>query len=1095
MDADKIHSLDCQVDGFIQDSPASSSLLTTKSDQDCKTLDKQLLQSFHTEAISFLEKSYSADNTVVLKEEFDGAPCLMSGDDHSQRRIEMDKLRLKRFHAQAVSFLGRAYADEPGTIVEEEAVLSPASAPDREVLTSFHVEAMKYLDAAAAGKSVNGLACCGNVETGRADRTSLRIERDKTRLEQHYQDAMSFLHRTEAEKKGVLIEEQELTLAVVERYRLQKYAQDAMSFLDKAFRNDSSVMVGDDDDPRVERTITEDKGDSSRTTDCETVDVAGSEPSQFNNHFVQPMRREEDKQIAADRAALARYDEEFGDFLSKAYLDDSTVIVEDAYSDTSGTDRGLFARRIAQSTTSAETGDTEYSSSAAQENRLSEDSQNEFQNTSLTDNPIIDRLRLSSPPDGLNNDGNGECLRMRLMRYEREAADYLDGTNVSVENEDCEEEPGNKYPRSQVLTGRQEYHIEDDHDDEFGADKQIDDESVPSAFYGINNSVPPSQQSLYSEPESRMPALPDGITISERKAREDACTPERHGFLVDIILKDSTDGRQEVSQVQLERSFYTQIPRGATIKLRPFVSLQDAPSTGPRADEKETERVSKSQLQRMERERDVLMATLEEIVNERSMFAAQVGEMKTMVESAGRHQIVPNAEGKRIGTHLATELKDAHDTMAKLTEEMEATLRVLDTRYEAMLERAHIAEDRCMRMESKASRMEGSYSQQGAQLSQALVEERRLPLLLSRAIQDMENASSKATVDLKKMGEGHQKESDRWAKRILDLTNTVSSLQDTVDQLSALRSSAEQEFGEERRKMQVEMEDMQMQLVEMERKLKLNERMEGKMHVNSDVQKLKRDKEVQALNRQMEYLTIKIADGDVAKRNLQMAQSKAAAISAGVGELEQLVEDLRREVKSLKRGIIAAEAEAIVVRRRYEESLSAGLSRLDQSVEMREMKAGLKHLIDEAGAREQRLRTQLAEFRVRAEQAEAAAIRAEADAREAANSAQLARERGWVAVEKERNARQAAELERGVVARECKEWEKFASQQIEGTRSMQGQSDGSSGGLAQSGSRRGLRRSSSRKELEGRKRAGRGRGMGEGGSGKRKVSLRPRFFG
>lgn len=243
-----------------------------------------------------------------------------------------------------------------------------------------------------------------------SDRAILRIERDKVRLEEHYQDAMSFLKR--ADKGGDLVEEQEIESDTVDRLQLKKYESEAMSFLDKAFAGDASVMVEDDnddnavsannsssdfhspvihkrDEPQLPDAATASRAqgtpsidesgdvnirdqferDHMRTADTSAVrnddDVSddsvgrdmGDAPnsrSGMSRPTSTKLKSSEDQQIAADRAALERYNEEFGDFLDMAYENEETVMVEDADSETSGAGDRLFGRRMAPSTPSVD---------------------------------------------------------------------------------------------------------------------------------------------------------------------------------------------------------------------------------------------------------------------------------------------------------------------------------------------------------------------------------------------------------------------------------------------------------------------------------------------------------------------------------------------------------------------------------------------------------------------------------------------------------------------------------------------------------------------------------------------------------------------
>lgn len=1135
-------SLHAHIDTYIQDETPQY----TPQDRDSIARDKERLQRFHKEAISFLSKAYSNDDSLLVEDRFDNPDsAARSADDFlAQRRIEIDRIRLERFHAHAVSFLDRAYANEPGTLVEEE-TLSPASASaiqDKAMLQKFHEEAMNFLDAAAGAPPIPRRESRLSVErVSNSDRTSWRIERDKKRLEQHYQDAMSFLERAESDKKGVLVEEHELEPAYVDRLQLQRYAQEAMSFLDKAFRNDSSVMVGDDDDDiSPDRAHHHPDQPLHSPPDEQHQHNGPSEPRTLprgEELHDSGLPMDEEKQIAADRAALARYEEEFGDFLSKAYLDDSTVIVEDGGSETSGTERGLYARRIAPSNAS---NDTPHSGSATMD-EFSEDAytDDEFQDPPRAERARVEPLRNAIPTESHrfydpNPDSSGDgaadeshaALRGRMMQYEREAADYLDGANVSVDGEDEEEDDHASYPRPMAnIRPPERPHVssrernlrfdeerddrrheiveeaDEDDEEEFGADRHVEDETIPSGFYDDNstsdekNSAPRE----FEAPATRFPDRPDMTRRNSPGSGKDGDgfrSSQNQELLVDVILEDNTGRSREWSEVPLEKSFYRQVPRGSTIKLRPRMSpqLSSSSRTGSNGTKESFGGVSLSELQRVEKERDALMATLEEIVNERSMLAAQVSEMKNMFSNAGGKGVdEAKKEEETEDIDLAAELRDAHATMAKLTEEMEATLSVLDNRYQETLERAHKAEEKCIRLETRSARMEKDFSKQAIRLSQVLAEESRLKSLLTRSEKEMEMLRRKTESDLKKIDDAHREELDRSVRKILDLTTEVSVLQEKV-KVGGSRS-AERQMNSSNRKLELEISGLRRRLADNERRFG-EERAAHRKKLETEAQKaqLERDREEQKFNSQLEKLQFELQAAEAGKRELRSNKIELTRMSDRADELERQVEQLKRELKDEKRGHLTAEAEAAHIRMRYEESLKKRMARIDQKTELIELQSALTHLKEEAGVREKRLQQQLSEFRLRAEQAETAAANAERDAREAADVAKLAQERSKDLVESERRARRQAESERQIAVVEWRKWEKIAQQRVD-TQAVRIES--SSEDLSKSSSRRGLRKSPSKGGLKdgGRKKKDYGKGAPSGEGGRKKGTIRPRLFG
>lgn len=1019
-----------EVDAYISDDSAHDDSLTTNP----IARDRSHLQNFHAEALSFLAKSYAKQSAT-------------SSPVNNTPLFELDPPRLDRFHAHAVSFLDRAYANQQDPV-------SPSSR-DRELLKVVHHEAMHFLDAAAGAEEVR-LPRANTPHNSNS--SSLRIERDKARLEQHYQDAMSFLNR--AEKDGQFVEEQELELAAVERFQLQKYAREAMSFLDKAFREDASVMVDDEElSPHCARAA---------------------------------VRAEEDRQIAADRAALERYDQEVGQFLNQAYEDDSTVFIEDADSDTSGTERRLYARRMAPSTASE---DTACSPGPTGED-FSEEAytDDEFQDVSLPESAkheVHRSLPRERAEPGSSSDLDAsratENIQHRIERYEREAADYLDGANVSEEEVDAGVQHSSiqdSLSKGVDVSRKLEYE-----DEQFGADVEIDEEQsiLPEGCYEPTKQDETSLRGEYDVPKNRLPDRVEPPSADENGKSFPEFEPQE--VLVDVRLEDKSGKKHDWSDVPLERSFYRQVPRGSTIKLR----ARESDQVGSRED-KGFESVPLSALQRVEKERDAVLAALEEIVNERSMLAAQVSEMKLMIKGAG-------GKGRRIEEEdteeidLAAELKDAHATMEKLTEEMEATLAVLDTRYQETLKRAHNAEAKCIRLEASASRLEGEFAAQGLRLSQALSEQQRVSSMMSKTDRDFEALRKKAEKDIQKIDESYREESDRSMIKIRELSSEVSLLQEKLKSSSS-SSSERRVLGSPSKRGEVEVLSLKRRLGESERAL-AEERLKSKRSVDSESRKLKLEHgdEVRQLTGEMDRLKIELSSLEHLKGAVEVHKAESNRMSTRATDLELKLNEVMVELTECKREQLGAEAEAKHLRIRYEESLKDRISQLDQSSELVEIQSSLRGLREEASCRERNLQEQLEEFRSRAEQAEAAAGSAERDAREAADVAKLAQERSKLAVESERSARMMVEAEKQAVVLESRAWEKFAQQQMEQFAQQQ-RSKTEEGAVVTSSSRRGLRKSPSKnsKDSSKKKKETKG-GTSEEQPTRKKVSHRARLFG
>ncbi|PXF50018.1 hypothetical protein BWQ96_00178 [Gracilariopsis chorda] len=1057
---------------------------------------KQALNRFSQEAISFLSRAYP--------------------DEQHDHLVQIDRKRLQRFHNHAVSFLQRAYADnattatapvrnehQPRRANSANSPHSPTPPPDAQLLQQFHHEAMSIAAAAQDGAQRHSSS---PPSANPPDATVLRIARDKERLEQHYQDAMSFLNRTE--RGGDLVEEHELEGAAVDRLQLQLYAKEAMLFLDNAFRDDASDMVDEEKiSPQRQQQILH----------------------RIQQQAEEKRRQEEERQIAEDRARLQRYEYEYDRFLSQAYQDDSAVIVDDADSETTSTsERGLYSRRIAPSTPSAETASYTESAATHDDEFSDEDAHtdDEFQDPSTAEPPRFPPrnysvysnaeqvyahdseadLQFDEQEDAENN------VHEQMVRYEREAADYLEGANVSDEEDarfdaqvaalEARQRDSSDARRDlpQRTDSVQDDHHDDHHDDQdmFGADCQIEEEKqISLQELPLKSAERQSSSSDLEAPSTKFPDRVEETVLRDTASNEPSPSRPRlvsnnsKDLLVDVILEDKAGKSQQWSDVALDRTFYRQVPRGSTIKLRPRLSpeLSRAARSGS-VHSSGGAMVSFSELQRVEKERDTALATLEEIVNERSMLAAQVGQMKSMMSSTGtdgKHRDFWEDDGdasQESDIDLRAELREAHSTMEQLTEEMETTLSVLDARYRETLSRAHKAEERCIRLESNVSMLENEFASQGIRMSRAMAEEQRLSSLLKRKDHELETLRRKSEKDLQKIDEAYREESDARMQRIRELSGDVTLLQ---DKLKAATAKSDRRIGSSSasRRLELEVLSLKRRLGDNERKLS-EERLNGRRKMETELKRMQNehDEEVRRLVGKVDRLENQVGQMDELKRDTENLKSERDRLQVTITAFEGKVLDVTKELKEAKREQIAAEAEAKHVRARYEESLKKKLVEMDHCGELAELQHALQGLRNEAAAREKKLKKQLEEFRGRAEQAEAAAASAERDAKEAAEAVKTVQEKGQQALESERKMRQAIEAEKKAAEMESKAWEKLAQQQMEQS-AVEVE-------VVKSSSRRGLRKSPSKGRDSTKKRDKGGR---SDEAGRKKSTHRPRLFG
>lgn len=1058
-----------------------------------------------------------------------------------------------------------------------------------------------------------------------ADRSSLRIERDKARLEQHYQDAMSFLNRVDDGRS--LVEEQELETATVDRLQLQKYAREAMSFLNKAFRGDSSVLVDDDDGSGRNSKVLDGHGDLlpeekhqlddgydyGAMEDNRILPTDGTDgPEDTNNQFrkvndsllvdhtnradgsgaadeqgllanqidheledgdnlplteVNPrvvqrkgpvsrlprrhQRTDEDRQIAADRAALERYDEEIREFLSRAYLDDSTVIVDDAdESEISATDYELHGvPKLTASENSAygdqvpdDDGDDDaFTDEEFQDPLPSRDDATEerFPSTALHN----DIHSVNSSAD-MSGDMNHNLLR-RMEIFEREAAGYMEDVNVSEEEEAETEQPEETeknrnnvdfpkrdpsvfapgssvdknirngsphvFPGSLTVSDEKNGPHGFDINDGGGIETKADAKALSIVSLGsepklseenrISNTdealLKPSEILKWDKRGKDKKASGDNDSPGPRREHPDGVSnkPQQGGDVtMDLRLEDQSGRSEEWCGVQMKTSFYRQIPRGSTIKLRPRASEEDvrwrAHDDIPRTSDGRV--ITISALQRVEKERDVLMATLEEIVNERSMLAAQITEMKSIFpDSRGqqRNSTSSSSSSKLEDIDLAAELRDAHRIMAKLTEEMEETLSILDKRYQDSLDRAHKAEERCIRLESNSYRLHSEFTAQGKRLTKSHAEERRLLGLLDGRQEELKTLRSKSEQDAIRMEEQYRMESERSESRIQELTDESVLLQEKLT-LENKRVESCNANAMAARHLEAEMGSLKRRLAESERVL-ARERLNAKKNEDEEQERCKRkvDEEVGNAHRQLrEAESLAKIEVERLERDLRALKNGNANMANEMNELIERNKRFEYEVAEARRRETAAEAEAVQIRSRYKQLAQGRISELDQSAELGEIQCSLSALKEGATQREGILEKQLEEFRSRAEQAEAAAIAAENGAKEATEIAKMAQERSRSAIEAERAARQAAESDREVIA---SEWEQFKKQQ------QAKEELAANLPVAKSSSRRGLRKSSSKsaKDAEKKKKESKPGGSEDGHLLRKRAPHRARLFG
>lgn len=1135
--------------------------------------ERQQLHRFSLEAASFLERKSRRGSTS------------------SNDAVLLDKERLQRFHAHAVSFLDRAYADEPETIVDETP-LSPGAvsraaaiaddarsvARDRKMLEVFHQEAMSFLEAAAKDDAAflvdddldddedsNGKRLSGVVSPKRRSKgryTAMRIKKDKQRLEQHYRDAMSFLEKAEAGDRRVLVEEQELDSPALERFQLREYAREAMSFLDNAFRSDAAVLIDDD----------------------EELSAGGHELARRRSPDTSPhwhAATEEDQSIAHDRAALERFDEEVGDYLSRVYNDDSTLIVEDAESETSRSDRGLYARPMmplsSNSRDSASYGSNDHVDDLSDEVHTDD----EFQDPTLADAVLPspgcaaqssfddegagDQLESPTPRD-LYNDSRyfvrvqserfpdqHTLIRRQMERYELEAGDFIDGANVSDDEEAYSDGEHVEHSRAVERNTNSMQHsagVREDSvkvaEDDFGADQQIDDGiEVPCASAQAESPrgrSSPLREDIEQEEKSspgERSCTPLGPAPAQRRPSESKASGPgvNKDVVVDLILEDNLGKSQEWSEVPLQRSFYRQLPRGSTIKIRARnskgVSKDSSSSKTKPSTPFEYQPTLQKELTRIASERDAVIAALEEIVNERSKLAAQVGEMKEMIAGAVGHKGDAPALGSRSGSlesefDLSAELRNAYETMRNMTEETEETLNYVESRREGAEHGKNVAERRVRECEREIAELKQQLAKH-AEMAANDVDGARFSRVssmgssvtrttecdgsctaASRAIDDLhatraalanaERSASQAEQRLNEVkDEAHAQyravadRENQLAMRTRQLENRLNDMEHVIEEerRRALEAQMSRDSAEHKaRQLQKALEASENNL--------LNERCDLDTKIVAAVEKVRaeKDEDVKSLVLQLEKMGSETREISSLRSEIDSTNESLRSMRINLVDAEATSDNLRKELAQLSEEHRETLRQLKETRDQYEESLRVRVANVDQSKEMVELQNSLRGLRGEAQAREEKLRVQLELFKRRTEQAESAATVAEQNAQQAVEAASAAQNNVRTQVEAERKARKVAEEQRNLIEQELRSREREAVSRNERHGGVSNVVD-----VIKSSSQRGLKKSSSkaigrdsRKKKDGH-RGGSALSDESGSSTKKKGGHRLRIFG
>lgn len=732
-----------------------------------------------------------------------------------------------------------------------------ASAPlDKKALRNFHSDAMDLMDSAAnVSSNFSSTKATNPSSPGRY--TSLRIRRDKQRLEEHYLTTMSFLKRADAGDTSVLVEEVELegeaASVATDKRQLQNYAVEAMSFLEKAFNLDESVLIEDDEG-----------SDSGRS----------------------PMGASPDAEsIEHDKAELKRYAEKYGEFLEQA-LEGDEIVDDHAEESLATRSAGDSFREISAHV----------------------DSQKGF---------------TSSDGSAVNDQADA----------------VLPSSSVPLSKRSISRSSGYS---SQELTNAHR---------PFASDRVSFDENLPkSDKYG------------------------DQATDSKGYPKV-ASTPT-----VNLVLTGLTGSSQEINGVPLHGSYFRRLPRGATVRIetsQPGRNLISSTGSGVRLAHGVSHGVNDIAL-----ERNALIGLLEEILNERSMLAVQVSEMKQMVMHARGDKSSFAVDAGNID--LSEDLCSAYETMRTMTEETEETINFLEEKHLKAC------------AEKDALEIEVRKLKAVLEAEDLLVVEQDLdPSELAETNANMNYSGKHVRTSLEtelflmqqstvqREIEWSQLHHDRERSEIMKLTDQIEEERELNRKL---QSTAESRDKELRTALD------QAKTIESRNSVTITDLKQEAAAANAMLSKATRDNV--ELNNEIDRL--KLVNVDI--------QEKYNSLLTDTDSLKLEVEKLNTARDNLQSNLLSARVEQKTAAE-YKTSLS------EKEVEFVRLQRRYTELEREARAREEQMHRQMQDFKVQVDRAVAAAQTAEQNASQAAATASTARSNAQAQIESERASRSTVERE------------------------------------------------------------------------------------
>lgn len=947
----------------------------------------------------------------------------------------LDAARLSKLRDNARSFL-----DPP----------AGARGPKKEELQQLHAEAVMFLDHAAARKTPSdGLSGSRSERRGAGRYTAMRIRRDKQRLEQQYQAAMSFLDKADSGDTNVLIEEEEVSAAdsaAAEKKQLENYAREAMSFLDKAFKQDESVLIEDDElDP--------DYRSSGRGKKSNGGGRKGGRRPPADTFPDLPDDVEVDS-IAHDRRQLERYVLEAEQFLDGANVDDDPIMQSPV------TSRNGFQDDLSDANTD-----------------------DEFQGDLVDpvipiDSPAPDRhekkwSKLAVGSTGADKPDVDMGTQLNMGRYLEEATEFIDHSNIPEEDEHAEIE--------QVFAAEPEFeprsartNLSDGGDDDFNkivSEIDLDDIDDDADVVGTGVTGSTRLESPFSS--AARPPRPGGASprhiVPAPAPTLPPQLPTNADMTVKVFAPNAENGSKEWVEVPMEPAFYKKIPRGSTVQImQKRTALPEESGHGPaksqsqggmalRSSQGHDDADMNAELLKIAGERDAVIGALEDIVNERNRIAAQVGEMREMIADVVGQQLTPGGKSRDVGDiDLSAELQYAYDTMRQVTEETELTINVLESKHEDMVaEKAtleklleeNLAQNDVLR--TTIREMKRTAPKPCSECLEVPKWKEEVEKSLS-AVRDAELAKSeleRELQDVKREMESRDRNSaSRYSlleddqreirRKYADVETQRDSDRTMIAKLQSSLSEAERRESEAKIALQVSENDL------------LKERLESAEVSQRSTHLAKFEEEAQAAAKLREESRDQRDEIERLQRNLRIAEQDADKLRLDLAHSRDGNEESATEIRALKAQL--------------EESLRARKLSANTSLENADLHRKLQETKRDGKLREEKMSRNMRELKELADSAMSTAATAEQNAVDAAAAAASAQDNAKKHIEREDMEKRkletllaAREKELAAKRDEAKQWEKYARDRAE---RMASKHSDVSPGLAPSGSRRGVRR-------------------------------------